>query len=52
MLGLKHILLIDFSKSHTTTRNIYRDFETIRLIEVYTGKVLQSAQVALGEFRL
>jgi len=52
VLGLTHILLVDFSKGHSTKRNIYRDSETIRLIEVNTGKIIQSVQVALGEFRL
>ena len=52
MLGLSHILLVDSSKGHKTIRNIYRDFETIRLIEVNTGKAIESVKVAPGKFRL
>jgi len=52
MLDLTPIFLVDFSKGHSTRRNVYRDFETIRLNEVNVAKFIQSVQVALRDFRL
>jgi len=43
MLGLTHIMIIDYSRTREEDR--IRDTEALRLIEVDTGRVLESLTV-------